>query len=112
MTANATATNLSLFRQCWRGTVTGLMWGQWVLLDTGLQATEKVLQAAAALPAAGPEDATRKLVRRARERMRLGLAPPREVYCAPHRDRIDWGQFPDWARPSDPEAFGGNPHEG
>ncbi len=112
--ADPVQSNLLLLRDYWSGTLTGLVWGQWLLLDTGLRATQTVLQAASAFPgiASFREDLTEKLVQRARERMRLGLAPPREIYQAPHRNRIDWGEFPDWARPSDPDAFGGNPHEG
>jgi hypothetical protein len=112
--ADPMRSNLALLRQYWSGTLSGLVWGQWVLMDTGLRATQTVLQAASAFPASSPErpDPTEKLIHRARERMRLGLAPPREIYQAPYRDRIDWGEFPDWARPSDPDAFGGNPHEG
>jgi hypothetical protein len=53
-----------------------------------------------------------ELIRLAEERMRNGLAPPREVYRSPCRDRIDWSRFPDWARPSDPELFEGSGHEG
>jgi hypothetical protein len=105
-------TNLKVLGECWSGTVTGLVWGQWLLLDTGLRATEKVLKAASPAAADDPADATQRLIQRASERIRRGLAPPREIYQVPYRDRIDWGQFPDWARPSDPEAFEGSAHEG
>jgi hypothetical protein len=101
-------TNLKVLGECWSGTVTGLVWGHWLLLDTGLRATQTVLQAASPAPA----DATERLIRRASERMQKGLAPPREIYQVPYRNRIDWGQFPDWARPSDPEGFEGSGHEG
>ena len=83
----------------------GELWESTAIPEIRQQAADLAHDVVAALPS--PE-----LVRRARERMKLGLAPPREIYLAPHRDRIDWGEFPDWARPSDPEAFGGNPHEG
>lgn len=96
------------FGQSWSRTVTSLVWGQWLLLETGLRAAETVLRAASAGPRGGPEN----LVERAKERVRMGLAPPPGIYQAPYRDRIDWGQFPDWARPSDPELFAGSPHEG
>lgn len=96
------------FGQSWSRTVTSLAWGQWFLLDTGLRAAETVLGAASAGPRGDPD----KLIEHARERLRKGLAPPPEIYRAPYRDRIDWAQFPDWARPSDPELFGECPHEG
>jgi hypothetical protein len=100
---------LKVFGQSWSRTVTSLVWGQWLLLDTGLRAAETVLGSASAGPRGGvPEN----LIERAKERMRKGLAPPREIYQAPYRDRIDWGQFPGWARPIDPELFGESPHEG
>jgi hypothetical protein len=54
----------------------------------------------------------RQLERQAIERISRGLAPPKEIYAAPYRDRIDWGQFPQWAWPSDPELFQGSTHEG
>jgi len=45
------------------------------------------------------------------ERLKRGLAPPREIYDVQNRGRIDWSSFPDWARPVDPELFEGG-HEG
>jgi hypothetical protein len=48
----------------------------------------------------------------ARQRLSQGLAPPREIYDVRNRDRIDWSQVPDWARPLDPEVFEGCGHEG
>lgn len=41
-----------------------------------------------------------------------GYAPPREIYRAHFRDRIDWMRFPAWARPVDPEIFNDCCHEG
>jgi hypothetical protein len=102
--------NLTLFQKCWTGTVREVLWGHWLLLDTGLRATHTVLERAA--PAPPPVEAVERLIRRAKERMRLGLAPPPEIYHLPYRDRIDWGEFPAWARPSDPELFGESGHEG
>lgn len=52
------------------------------------------------------------LVTLATERMRRGLAPPPEIYRVENRDKIDWRQFPDWARPVDPENFAECGHEG
>lgn len=46
------------------------------------------------------------------ERVRMGLPPPKEIYDLPYRDRIDWAEFPPWARPSDPELFEECGHEG
>ena len=57
-------------------------------------------------------DEFRKLERQAAERVRRGLAPPREIYETLYRNRIDWSRFPEWARPSDPELFQGCGHEG
>jgi hypothetical protein len=51
------------------------------------------------------------LVKLAQQRMRQGFAPPSEIYRVEYRGRIDWLQFPDWARPVDPELFGGCCHE-
>ena len=50
--------------------------------------------------------------KQARERMRKGLAPPREIYDVQNRGRIDWACAPEWARPSDPDSFEGCAHEG
>jgi hypothetical protein len=55
-----------------------------------------------------PED----LIKVAKERLSKGLAPPREIYDVQNRDRIDWGNVPDWARSIDPELFEGCAHEG
>src|SRR5271169_1187263 len=107
-------TNLEVLGRNWAQTVTSVVWGQWAMLDAGLQAAQRVL--ATASPAgrrrevgAGEPEA---VVRHAMERMRKGLASPREIYQAPYRNRIDWSQFPDWARPCDPELFEGTGHEG
>jgi hypothetical protein len=106
--------DMKAFRQSWSCTVTSLMWGQWIVLDTGFRTAQAIFQAASAAPGAAPPRPAKAddLIARATERMRKGLAPPREIYRAPYRDRIDWSQFPDWARPSDPEMFEGSGHEG
>jgi hypothetical protein len=52
------------------------------------------------------------LEHQASERVRQGLAPPKEIYDVPYRDRIDWSKFPEWARPTDPEVFQNCGHEG
>jgi hypothetical protein len=118
--------NAKAIREYWSGTVTSVMWGQWLMLDTGLRAAQTVLALAvagspsrsgsparrseAARCTAGPGD--EELIHRAEERAKKGLAPPREIYQSPYRTRIDWSRFPDWARPSDPELFEGCSHEG
>jgi hypothetical protein len=59
-----------------------------------------------------PAQAASSLEERARQRMRQGLAPPREIYDSRNRDRVDWSTLPEWARPSDPDLFEGCVHEG
>jgi hypothetical protein len=106
--------DMKAFRQSWTSTVTSLMWGQWIVLDTGFRTAQAIFQAASAPPGAVSAKHSKKdeLVSRAVERMKKGLAPPREIYQAPYRNQIDWSQFPDWARPSDPEMYEGCGHEG
>jgi hypothetical protein len=119
-------TNGKAFREYWSRAMTSMMWNQWLMLDGGLRAAQMVLALAAANAAprgagarpapghAGPKPGPNPddLIRRAEERIKRGLAPPREVYQTPYRDRIDWSRFPDWARPTDPELFEGAGHEG
>jgi hypothetical protein len=106
--------NLGEFQQNMSQAITSLVWGQWMLLDTGLRTTQAVLESAAPVPAAVPEAGgeSNDVIGRAEKRMRQGLAPPREVYDAGNRDRIDWTRYPDWARPCNPELFEGSGHEG
>jgi len=61
---------------------------------------------------AAPAAAESELRDAALERIRQGFAPPREIYGVKHRRQVDWGQFPLWARPIDPEMFDGCGHEG
>ncbi|HMF18425.1 MAG TPA: hypothetical protein VKE98_14540 [Gemmataceae bacterium] len=58
------------------------------------------------------EEKLANLEKLAAERLRKGLPPPREIYELPYRDRINWGAFPGWARPTDPELFEECSHEG
>jgi hypothetical protein len=58
------------------------------------------------------EDQWDRLVRLAEERMHRGLAPPSEIYRIENRQRVDWRDFPVWARPVDPQVFDGCCHEG
>jgi hypothetical protein len=57
-------------------------------------------------------DTPENLEKAAAERLSKGLAPPREIYDARYRDRIDWNRIPQWARSVDPELFEGCVHEG
>jgi hypothetical protein len=122
---NPTLPDLRALRHYWSRTVTSMLQGQWQLIDTGFRVANKVLEAASNIPvnegppreAAGPaapgaSRTTEELVTVAMKRMKMGFAPAREIYEAPHRDRVDWSQFPDWARPVDPEVFEGCSHEG
>jgi hypothetical protein len=100
----------------------GLLSGQWKLAasqyQTGLKLTEIMLRMPVNQEAKSAEttpermDDFRKLEHRAAERVRQGLAPPKEIYGTPYRDRIDWSRFPEWAKPSDPDVFEGCGHEG
>lgn len=103
--------------QDWFREVAGALRGPWRLLDAQYRLGIDLLgvfsqdAGAAGGPGARPETSA-DLERRALERVRKGLSPPREVYEAQHRARIDWSRFPEWARPIDPEVFTGSPHEG
>lgn len=52
------------------------------------------------------------LIEATRKQLDNGFAPPAEAYLVQNRHKIDWSQFPEWARPSDPEMFDGCGHEG
>jgi hypothetical protein len=105
---------------------------QWRLFDlqyqTGMKLLDKLLARGAGPP---PERPTvrrkaeegearfptsphelKDLERRALDCARRGVPLPRAVYDVRNRRRIDWSQFPEWARPADPEAFTGSAHEG
>jgi hypothetical protein len=90
------------------------------LLDAQRELTLRALQAlqtraveAGEPPASRTENLREQkgLEDQARDRTLQGLPPPRAVYDVQNRNRIDWAQLPDWARPSDPEMFEGA-HEG
>jgi hypothetical protein len=104
------------FPQCrdisewWSRAITSWMWQQWRLLDAQYKTGIELLGAAAGEPAA--LSALESLEQYALARTRKGLAPPREVYNAQNRSRIDWSRFPEWAKPIDPELFEGSAHEG
>ena len=60
-------TTLEALSQNWARTVTSMAWGQWLMLDTGLQAAQAVLGTATGRRPSGTiADATDKLVRRRR----------------------------------------------
>jgi hypothetical protein len=86
------------------------MWQQWRMLDAQYKTGIELLGAVAGEPAG--LSALETLEQYALERARKGLAPPREVYNAQNRSRIDWSRFPEWAKPIDPELFEGSAHEG
>jgi hypothetical protein len=94
----------------WARAVAGLAWNQWRALDAQYAAGIDLFGAAAG--EGGTATRPRSLEQEAVERVGKGLAPPREVYEAQNRGRIDWSRFPDWARPIDPEVFEGSSHEG
>jgi hypothetical protein len=113
--ANIRCLNRSLSR-----VTTGLLRGQWVWVDAGFRTADGLLGAAAeppadagvaTRPAGGPAELG-ALVRRALDRVGMGKPPPRELYDVKYREQVDWLLFPEWARPSDPEAFTGCGHEG
>jgi hypothetical protein len=61
---------------------------------------------------AARSDVERAILQLAQQRIEQGLAPPAELYRVELRGRVDWRNFPVWARPSDPEMFDGCCHEG
>src|SRR5262245_47752239 len=103
----------------WLSAAATLLSCQWRLFEAQYQAGLKLVEAALGVPAKPGKvpgrapggsrpaitDEVGELERVAVERVKQGLAPPREIYQVPYRARIDWGRFPDWARPSDPELF-------
>lgn len=128
----------SYFKNCqvWSDTVTDLTRQQWKFLTAqshfGISLWNALLSLPLAAPArsqegesakpAEPSETVREaggrepvaeadLEKMATERLRRGLAPPREIYDVQNRGRIDWSMVPDWARPVDPEVFEGG-HEG
>jgi hypothetical protein len=108
--------------RCWSRTLTAIMWNQWKLFDSQYKAGIGFLDVVRMRPVHGGDrpmtttehgaDEVALLERCAAERMKKGLAPPREIYEVQNRGRIDWSKYPDWARPVDPELFEGSAHEG
>jgi hypothetical protein len=85
---------------------------QWELCLEMVGASRRPNTPARAAVAREPANSVKQLQERAIDRIKRGLAPPREIYEVPYRSRIDWSAFPDWARPCDPEAFEECTHEG
>jgi len=95
----------------WSQAMASLVRNQWKLLDAQYAAGIELLDAVTGgAPATRPTLQT--LEQYALERTRKGLPPPRQVYEAQNRSRIDWSRFPACARPIDPEVFEGTAHEG
>jgi hypothetical protein len=100
-------------------TVKDLTWNQWRLLvaqsECGSALWKALLGASGpASPSSGEQAKVVEsggLEKVAIERLKSGFAPPREIYDAQNRDRIDWSSVPGWARAPDPEIFEGA-HEG
>lgn len=64
------------------------------------------------IPKSTPATRDEVIVRIAEARMSAGFAPPPEIYEVRLRNRINWGDYPAWAQPVDPELFEGCCHEG
>jgi len=95
----------------WSAAVGRLLWSQWTMLDAQYAAGIDLLDAVAGRHA-GAASSIETLECYALQRVREGLAPPREIYEANNRKRIDWFLFPEWAKPIDPEVFDDCGHEG
>ena len=103
----------------WMEAVKSLVTFQWKLVEVQCQAGVSIMESAfrgvtncSSQEKPAPPVAFAQLEQIAAARINQGFAPPREIYQFPHRNRIDWASFPDWARPSDPEMFEGSAHEG
>jgi hypothetical protein len=119
--------NVQSLNRFWARAMVNMAWTQWGFLTAGLRFANRMMQPPWATPAgAGPPPSRPAeagaprvsgggedlLTRLAAERLAAGLAPPPEIYQVPYRNQIDWSQFPEWARPSDPDLYEGCGHEG
>jgi hypothetical protein len=109
----------------WSDALTRAVRGQWELVEAQYRFGIRVLDTLREMSAGqGPAadwtrevampdttTKTKSLEQQAVERLRQGLAPPREIYEVQNRNRLDWSSVPDWARPSEPDLFEGA-HEG
>jgi hypothetical protein len=96
--------------QCWSEVFRNVVWNQWKLLDAQYEAGIELL--GSMRKSAAESDPVEKLQQAAAECLEKGQPPPRVVYEAQNRNRIDWTKMPEWARPADPELFEGAGHEG
>lgn len=116
--AEQTFPSLKVLQHYWSRTLLSALQSQWIMLETSLLTARTVLRSATPartrdVPVSRASNAgAQDLIGIAVQRMKNGLAPPREIYLAPFRNLIDWSSFPDWARPSDPEMYEGTSHEG
>jgi hypothetical protein len=96
----------------------GYQWKLWgVPYQIGMEIVESVLKSSTEIreeekPVQTGSKPGSSLEQLAAQRVQQGLPPPREIYALPCRDRINWSDFPAWARPTDPELFEGCSHEG
>jgi hypothetical protein len=116
----STDSPIQMVYEHWMQAAKTLLAFQWKLYEVQCQTGMKILQGAfpseTTTCSPGGElsitDEVARLERLATARVSQGFAPPREIYQIPYRNRIDWGRFPEWVRPSDPELFEGSAHEG
>jgi hypothetical protein len=117
---SAMTTPLQNLYHDWAKAAATLLWCHWKLLDARYEVAARWFDTLRE-PTTSPDDADARrtesptseaIARRAAECMRKGLPPPSEIYEVQNRGRLDWSQFPEWARPSDPELFEGCSHEG
>lgn len=112
-------------QQVWGHTLATMVRGYSVLVDTQLEmareafraSTEvlKPLHSSVSSRATGRSitDTSPELLASAvQRRVHAGLAPPAEAHLVQNRRKIDWSQYPSWARPADPDMFDGCGHEG
>lgn len=111
--------------QGWSHVVTNALSYPWRFWDVQYQIGMTIVESVLGI-SAGPEIRSEKpskaepmpaevlpsLEQLAAERLRRGLPPPRQIYDVRYRDRVNWSDFPAWARPTDPELFEGCSHEG
>jgi hypothetical protein len=101
--------------QWWTRVLTSVIQEQWKVLDSQYLLGIRLLDVLRSRPEVQRQpdlsSPAGNVEQRARERLRKGFAPPREIYDVQNRQQFDWLAVPDWARPSDPELFEGT-HEG
>lgn len=113
-------TRTATARQHWSDVMTSLLGYPWKVWDMqcqiGMSIVDSMLRMTGGREMLSIELKTMErlssLEEQALERLRKGLSPPREIYELPYRGRVNWSEFPIWARPTDPEVFEGCSHEG